>query len=102
MWDFTGLTKLGYPALPSRVVETVAQLVEHGTFNAGVAGSSPAGLIKHPLAFFTRSRSSGRGFRTGDFVDSGRIADNGRNGETATIFRVLFDWATPIDYHWTK
>lgn len=28
--------------------EIVAQLVEHGTFNAGVVGSSPTGLTRSP------------------------------------------------------
>ena len=40
-----GVERLSYNRLCAGRLETVAQLVEHGTFNAGVEGSSPSGLI---------------------------------------------------------
>ena len=39
-------------ALPKReVVDLVAQLVEHNTFNVGALGSSPSGITQSPPFF---------------------------------------------------
>lgn len=49
--------KVNYPifALPKniqRLDDSVAQLVEHDTFNVGVLGSSPSGITNHANAWF--------------------------------------------------
>ena len=46
-WDTFGASITEAEVLESAAcLETVAQSVEHGTFNAGVVGSSPTGLIE--------------------------------------------------------
>jgi hypothetical protein len=36
------------PPKTETVNDSVAQLVEHNTFNVGVLGSNPSGITKHP------------------------------------------------------
>jgi hypothetical protein len=84
----------------SNVVETVAQLVEHGTFNAGVAGSSPAGLIFDPAILIDHRPDPGCSWIMGDFAlpDRYKSALVGKI-QGSSQFAPSWGESTPNDLH---
>jgi hypothetical protein len=46
VWERNGITLFLHSQKRKRLDDSVAQLVEHDTFNVGVLGSSPSGITK--------------------------------------------------------